>query len=272
MDFSMRNKSTIKHIVITGSTRGIGFGLADMFLQRGCSVTVSGRSQAAVDKAVSSLSTKYDPASMHGQACDVCQPEQVKRLWDAAITHFGKVDIWINNAGISVAQLPVWKLSPELVKSILDTNILGVFHGSKVAVEGMLAQGSGSLYNMEGFGSDGRKRNGMTIYGTTKQALAYFTDCLVNETRDTPLIIGAIRPGMVITDLITSRYAGKPEEWERAKVIINKIAERVDVVTPWIADQILANQKTGQRIVFMSSGRMIKRMVSMLFKKRSVVD
>lgn len=268
----MGNNSTKRQIVITGSTRGIGYGLADMFLERGCSVTVSGRSQSVVDKAVTDLAAKHDPDAILGQACDVCQPEQVQRLWEAALTQFGKVDIWINNAGISAAQLPVWKLSPELVKNILDTNILGVFHGSKVAVEGMLKQGSGSLYNMEGFGSDGRKRNGMTIYGTTKQALSYFTDCLVNETRDTPLIVGAIRPGMVITDLITSRYVGKPEEWERAKAIFNKIAERVEVVTPWIADQVLANRKTGQRIVYMSSGRMTKRMLSMLFKKRSVVD
>lgn len=268
----MQTNPNKRHIVITGSTRGIGFGLADMFLERGCSVTVSGRSQSAVDEAVSSLAEKHDPVSIFGQACDVVRPEQVKLLWDASRGKFGKVDIWINNAGISAAQLPAWQLAPELVKNIIDTNILGVFHGSKYAVEGMLGQGFGSIYNMEGFGSDGRKRNGMTIYGTTKQALNYFTDCLVNETRDTPLIVGAIRPGMVITDLITSRYKGKPEEWERAKVIFNKIAERVEVVTPWIADQVLANQKTGQRIVYMSSGRMIKRMITMLFKKRSVVD
>jgi NAD(P)-dependent dehydrogenase (short-subunit alcohol dehydrogenase family) len=272
MDVNMGTNSNKRQIVITGSTRGIGFGLADIFLERGCTVTVSGRNQAAVDKSVSSLAAKHGPDAILGQACDVCQPGQVQLLWNAAFTHFGKVDIWINNAGISAPQFPVWKLSPDLVKSILDTNILGVFHGSKVAVEGMLRQGYGSLYNMEGFGSDGRKRNGMTIYGTTKQALSYFTDCLVNETRDTPLIVGAIRPGMVITDLITSRYEGKPEEWERAKVIFNKIAERVEVVTPWIADQVLANRETGQRIVYMSPGRMTKRMLSMLFKKRSVVD
>ena len=83
----------------------------------------------------------------------------------------------------------------------------------------MLDQGYGSLYNMEGLGSDGRRVEGLTLYGSTKYALRYFTDALVEEMRTTPVLVGALSPGMVITDLITGQYEDRPEDWEAAKRI-----------------------------------------------------
>ena len=85
-----------------------------------------------------------------------------------------------------------------------------MIYGSQVAIRGMLTQGFGAIYNMEGMGSDGRTHDGLALYGTTKYALKYFTDALVLETKETPLIVGALRPGMVITEMVTDQYAGQP--------------------------------------------------------------
>ncbi|HSF81207.1 MAG TPA: SDR family NAD(P)-dependent oxidoreductase, partial [Anaerolineales bacterium] len=104
----------MKHIVITGSTRGIGYGLAEAFLERGCAVTVSGRMQAGVEAALAALGGKYGTEPLYGLACDVRQPEQVQVLWDGAQKHFGQVDIWINNAGLSSQQGKAWLVSPEV--------------------------------------------------------------------------------------------------------------------------------------------------------------
>ena len=82
-----------KIIVITGSTRGIGYGLAENFLQLGCSVTVSGRSRESTEQAVSKLTDKYDKMRVFGFPCDVTVPEQVTALWEATQAHYGKVDI-----------------------------------------------------------------------------------------------------------------------------------------------------------------------------------
>ncbi|HSF82061.1 MAG TPA: SDR family oxidoreductase, partial [Anaerolineales bacterium] len=202
--------------------------------------------------------------------CDVRQPEQVQVLWDGAQKHFGQVDIWINNAGLSSQQGKAWLVSPEVARQVVETNLLGVIHGSRVAVAGMLAQGYGSLYNMEGMGSDGRMHDGLTLYGTTKYALRYFTDSLVKETAGTGLVIGALRPGMVVTDLITRQYEGRPEDWERARRIFNLIAERVEVVAPWLAEQILANRKHGRRLRYMSTWKMLTRLLALPFRKRDV--
>lgn len=261
---------TTKHIVITGSTRGIGHGLADAFLARGCSVTVSGRGQDAVDSAVAGLKSKYEAERIFGQACDVTVPEQVQALWDQSVKQFGKVDIWINNAGVSGDQGLVWELSAKNAEPPITTNILGSIHGAQVAMRGMLAQRFGALYNMEGMGSDGRKHAGLTLYGTSKYALHYLTESMALEAKETPIIIGSLRPGMVITDLITERYKDRPEEWERAKKIFNIIADTVENVTPWLADAVLANQKNGAILSYSSGLKMMWRFASQPFVKRDI--
>jgi len=260
----------MKHIVITGSTRGIGHGLAEAFLTRGCSVTVSGRSDETVRKTVTGLRSKYDADQVIGLACDVTLPDQVQALWDYSTSKFGKVDIWINNAGLSGEQGLVWELSAEDAKIPIRTNILGTIYGAQVSMHGMLSQGFGAIYNMEGMGSDGRKHTGLTLYGTSKYAVHYFTEGLALEAKNTPVIVGALRPGMVITDMIVSRYENRPEEWERAKKIFNIIADTVENVSPWLVDKILANQKKGAILAYSSSLKLLWRLASQPLIKRDL--
>jgi NAD(P)-dependent dehydrogenase (short-subunit alcohol dehydrogenase family) len=263
----------MKHIVITGSTRGIGYGLADAFLSLGCRVAISGRGQLAVDEAVVTLTAKYDADYVYGYPCDVTVFEQVQALWDAAHTRLDHIDIWINNAGIAHIPMPVRLLSPETMQAVIDTNILGTMYGSQVALGGMLSQGSGQIYNMEGYGSDGRIRSGMALalYGASKHALHYFNRALAQETKDTPILVGWLRPGMVATEMLSSQYAGRPEEWERAKRIFNIIAEPVDVVAPWLAKRILANTKNGMQIQYGSGLSLMLRFLLAPFVKRDVL-
>jgi NAD(P)-dependent dehydrogenase (short-subunit alcohol dehydrogenase family) len=187
----------MKHIVITGSTRGIGYGLAQAFLELGCSVTVSGRIQAAVDQAVSKLSQSYQAHRVFGLTCDVRLPDQIQALWDQSLDRFGKIDIWVNNAGYSGPQQVAWEMPAETISEVIETNLLGTIYGSTVAVREMIAQGFGAVYIMEGMGSDGRMHEGLTYYGTSKYALRYFTKGLIKETNGTPLVVGSLRPGMV---------------------------------------------------------------------------
>ena len=259
-----------KHIVITGSTRGIGFGLAGALLDSGCSVTVSGRGQEAVDKAVAGLKSRFDAGQILGLACDVIDPKQVQKLWDVSIERFGKVDIWINNAGVSGEQGLLWELPAETADAPVTTNILGTIYGSQTAMRGMLSQGYGAIYNMEGMGSDGRKHPGLTLYGTSKYAIHYLTESLAMEAKDTPVIIGALRPGMVITDMIVDRYTGRSEEWERAKKIFNIIADSVGNVAPWLAGATLANRKNGAILAYSSTWKLLWRFISQPLVKRDL--
>jgi len=260
----------VKVVVITGSSRGIGFGLSKAFLERDCAVVVGGSTNQSTLSAFNQLSGKFNPDRILGFPCDVRKFEQVQALWNGAVSRFGKVDIWINNAGLSGPTRKLWQQNPETAETVVETNLLGVIYGVQVAIQGMLEQGSGCIYNMEGMGSDGRMHDGLALYGMTKYGLKYLDDALVKETMGTPIVVGAIRPGMVVTDLILSQYRDHPTEWKRVKRIFNVIAERVEVVTPWLADQILANQKTGIRINFSSSWKLLYRFITLPFSKRDV--
>jgi NAD(P)-dependent dehydrogenase (short-subunit alcohol dehydrogenase family) len=263
----------MKVVVITGSTRGIGYGLADSFLSLGCSVVVSGRTQAAVNQAVSQLGTKYDHALVFGAPCDITVQEQVQELWNTAKNHYGKVDIWINNAGIAHPQIESWQYPPDLVHQVVNTNIIGTINGSSVAMREMLGQGFGSIYNIEGYGSNGRSMTmGLSLYGLTKAGLRFFNDTFMKEAEKTPVIIGAIQPGMVYTDMIKGQYRDSPKEFERVKGIFNIIAERPETVTPWIAKRILANDKNGVRIAYGSSLKIFGRFLTARFRPRQVVE
>ena len=260
----------MKIVVITGSTRGIGYGLADSFLDLDCAVTISGRTQEAVDKAVAELATRHPVERIGGCHCDVTDVEQVQGLWNATKARFSKVDIWVNNAGLGHAQVSFWEIPTERLETVVKTNVLGTMYGSKVALLGMLEQGFGALYNVEGLGSGGPKVEGTSVYATSKAGLRYFDEMLAQELSDTSVIVGSLNPGMVVTELVTSPYDGKPEEWERAKRIFNVIADRVETVTPWLAKQMLDNDRNGARISWTSPWKVGLRFVTSPFRKRDL--
>lgn len=269
-DFVQGGSMNNKIVVITGSTRGIGYGLADAFLAQGCSVIVSGRAQESVDQARAELSKRHEPAKITGLACDVSRFQQVQALWDFAVSRFEKVDIWVNNAGQGQGQTPLWELDSQIIESLIDANCKGALFGCKVAVSGMLKQGSGAIYNMEGFGSDGRKMKGLTLYGSSKRALAYITDSLALELKGTGVIVGGLRPGMVATELITKPYEGNPEKWKKVERLFNIVSDRVETVTPWLVRKMLANKKNGVRFKWFSGAKAARRFLAAPFVKRKI--
>ena len=257
-------------IVVTGSTRGIGYGLAHEFLQRGCQVVVSGRGQAAVDKAVSELAAKHGAERVKGFACDVTDAAQVQGLWDAAKENFGRVDVWVNNAGISNPYVPFWEVTPETLAQVVNVNLTGAMYGCQVAMRGMLAQGDGHIYIMEGFGSDGRTGEGLGVYGSSKAGLRYFLKAMLVDAKGRSVKIGALSPGMVVTDLWDELYEGQPERFEKAKKIVNILGDKVETVTPWLAEQVLANNKNGASFKWLTTPTAIGRFLKLPFKKRDL--
>ena len=260
----------MKTIVITGSTRGIGFGLAAEFLKRECNVVVNGRSQDAVDQAVKVLARRCPSERVQGQSGDMTNYHDVQQLWDNARSHFGSIDIWINNAGVAHPNLEFWKLRPAEIAPPVNINLIGLMYGCHVVINGMLAQGHGFIYNMYGAGSTGRIHFGLSVYGTTKRAVAYFTAALVKELQGQPVKIGSLSPGMVVTDLVSEQFADRPEEFAKAKQAFNLLGERVENVTPHLVEQILANDKSGANLRHMSALTMMMRMISGTLRKRDL--
>ena len=260
----------MKSIVITGSTKGIGYGLAEEFLKRGHNVVVSGRNQERLDKAVGELAMKHN--NVAGCLCDVTKYEDNEKLFAFAKEKFGRVDIWINNAGVAHPMTNVWELPLEVIQDSVNANVYGSIYGSRVAIQGMLEQeGGGWIYNLEGFGSSGRTMAGLSAYEMTKAAAAFFGKSLAKEVKDTSVKVATIQPGMVITDMVTGQYK-TAEELEKVKPIFNIIANRLSDVVPWIAEQMLANEKNGALLQFQPRWKLLLRFATAPFFKRNVFD
>ena len=262
-----------KRIVITGSTRGIGKGLAAEFLRRGHRVVVSGRSQASVDRALVQLQTDLTPGErLLGVPCRVDAYEEVQNLWAKAAAAYGGVDVWINNAGISNTRAMIGELDPKEIETVNRSNLLGTMFGAKVALEGMSRQASGGhIYNFEGLGSNGRAMPGLSLYGATKYAITYFTKCLIKETRGTAVKVGYLSPGIVLTHLSMEGSENMPaERLEYTKRIFNILADRVETVTPWLVEKVLADDKHGSRIAWLTPRKAAWRFATSRFKKRDL--
>ena len=259
-----------KRIVITGSTRGIGNGLAREFLKRGCRMAISGRSASGVEAVAAELAQYYGESRVCGAACDITDPVQLQGLWDCAAEAFGGVDVWVNNAGISIERRPLWEQRDDDLAALVNTNLTGALLASKTAIANMVRQGHGQVWNTEGFGSDGATQPGMAAYGSTKRAVRYLQRALRKDTADTPVQVCTVSPGIVVTDLLTGDYDVTSEEFERAKRIFNILADDVHTVTPWLADHMLAADKSGARVVWLTRRKAFARFMTAPFRRRDL--
>lgn len=262
----------MKSIVITGSTRGIGYALAKTFLDRDCRVVINGRSEESTQEALDSLAKLFTSDRLAGVAADVSNYDSVKHIWEQGLKTFGNIDIWINNAGISHEQAPPWQIPVNELQSVIQTNILGELFGTRVAIQGFLNQGFGALYNVEGMGADGKTHGvkGLSVYGMTKAGLHYFNRCLKGEVEHPHIITGALQPGMVLTDMIMDRYRDRTEDWESDKRILSMIASPVEDVTAWMVDKILENKKNGVYFKYSNTWRILRRMVLSFFDRNNL--
>ena len=265
----------MKNVVITGSTKGIGYGYAVEFAKRGCNVCITGRNDGDLNSALEALRNQFKGAvRVIGYACDVAKADRVQAVWDGAHRDFGSIDIWINNAGFARSGVTLLQLTPAEIKTMIDSNVIGTINGSQTALRGMAAQGHGHIYNTLGGGHDGRVVPGMIGYSTTKRAVRYFTDSLIDELKDSVVKVGKISPGVNISEgMIREVTALSPAERKRMLWPLNILGDYVETTTPWLVERILedvAAGRSGTHIAWMTTGKLLGRILSAPFKKRDL--
>ncbi|MCB1729258.1 MAG: SDR family oxidoreductase [Halieaceae bacterium] len=260
----------MKTVVVTGSTRGIGRGLAENFLARECRVVISGRSQPSVDAVVAELGDRHGADKVAGLACEISDGKQLQALWDTAAQRFARVDVWINNAGVSAPRRNLAETDELDIQRVVDINLRGLLLANRVALRGMQGQGGGQIWNMEGFGSGGQVQPGMCVYGATKRAVNYINKALQKEVKGTGVQVCTLSPGIVVTDLLVGDYDTSSAEWEKSKKIFNILGDRVETVTPYLVDGVLKADRSGAKVVWLTTGKAFRRFMTAGFNKRDL--
>lgn len=265
-----------KVAVIAGGTRGIGQGLAKAFADMHVNVMITGQSEKSVNNALQILNASNLQTPIHGKICDIRRLDDIQAVWDKTIEQFGRVDYWITCAGI--IQSPSEKqglkrlvdMRGKGLKDVIDVNLTGAMNCASVVVPAMEKQGNGSFYLFEGFGSDGTIRTGFAAYGASKVAIQYLTKALAQENSQakSPVNIGSLAPGIVITDLLKKSYTPDSAEWKKDKVIYDILADEVTPVAEFLAKEVTKNETNGRTITWLTPAKAAARFLTAPFHRR----
>ena len=183
--------------VVTGGTRGIGLAIARALAEDGASVVVSGRDAGRLDSAVKELESLGAPAL--GVAADQSKRDDCDRLVDAAKERFGRIDVLVNNAGITRDQLLV-RMKDDDWDQVLDTNLRGVFLMTRAVAKSMMRQKSGRIINIAS--TAGAMGNpGQVNYSAAKAGVIGFTKAAARELAHWNILVNAVAPGLIETDM-----------------------------------------------------------------------
>lgn len=262
----------MKTVVITGSARGLGFEMAKVFKKNNVNVVISDLSMDKIEKASLELEKIRSSSKVGKCVCDVTKDKDIINLIEYTKNEFGNIDIWINNAGVNQPDKAVWELSSEEIELVFDVDLKGTVMCSKLVMEEMSKNHSGAIYNVEGYGSNDAMMLGLSIYGTSKRAITYFTSALAKESkeRNTGVLVGKLSPGIMITDFIVNALGDKEriELPEKTKKVYNILGDYPDVVAKFLVDNMLKNIKNDVRIEWLTSGKAAWRFMTAGFNKR----
>jgi short-subunit dehydrogenase len=184
-------------VVITGASSGIGLVTARMAAARGARVVVAARSEEALSQLVSEIKGAGGEAAY--VVADVADEDDVRRIAETAVQHFGGFDTWVNNAGVSIyGKMMEVKVKDQ--RRLFETNFWGTVYGSYVAAEHLKRRGGGALINIGSTLSD-RAIPIQGIYSASKHAVKGFTDALRMEleAEGVPISVTLIKPAAIDT-------------------------------------------------------------------------
>jgi len=220
-----------KVAIITGVTRGIGRALLDALVQRGVRVVACARDEKRIaDLAASARFLGKDAIFVEG---DVRETQTAATLVAQAEENFGGVDLVVNNAGLINGPGNVEDLSTEQWRDVLDVNLMGAVFLCRAAVPSLRARGGGVILNMSSYwGHVGEAAFGP--YCASKFAVEGLSQTLAAETKRDNIIVVAVRPGMVVTDMLDVATRGHAQGHKPAEQCAHQLVEVVENLT--IAD------------------------------------
>jgi NADP-dependent 3-hydroxy acid dehydrogenase YdfG len=215
-----------KIIVITGASQGFGKALAKALKQENAQVVISGHDKKNLEATAKELSVDHFLA-------DVTSFDNVKKLGEYAIEKYGKIDFWINNAGIQIAPSFVEEVNIEKLHYLFDVNFFGYFYGCQIALSQMKKQKSGVIININSTaGLDGKPE--ISAYVSSKFAIKGLTESIRREVEDLDIKILGIFPGGMQTDIYKEKYPNDLKEYMEVETVVEKVITNLKSENPEI--------------------------------------
>ena len=215
-----------KSVIVTGSTSGIGLGIARAFAAQGCNVMLNGFGDSnEIEKLRAAIALEHKVTVLYSSA-DMSRAAEIAAMIDQTRRRFGAVDVLVNNAGIQHVA-PIEEFPPEKWDQILAINLTSVFHGIRAVLPGMKQKKWGRIINIasaHGLVASPFK----SAYVAAKHGVVGMTKTVALETAGTGITCNAVCPGFVLTPLVETQIQDRAKEHgiSREDAIRNVILER----------------------------------------------
>ncbi len=215
-----------KTVVITGGSKGIGKALAKLFVDKGYQVVISAKETSELKEAAEEIGATAIIA-------DVRKEEDIENLLNESVEKFGRVDIWINNAGVMRKFSKSERIDMKKAYELFDTNVFGYIFGCRVAGRKMREQGSGIIVNvLSSAALDATRGENIKMYAASKWAARGFTDAFRNENKDSGIIVIAAYPGGTQTHLYEGDIPKNFDQYMSAEYVAEKIIANLEKEKP----------------------------------------
>ncbi|HKB26677.1 MAG TPA: SDR family NAD(P)-dependent oxidoreductase [Methylomirabilota bacterium] len=218
-----------KTALVTGAARGIGLAISTRLVREGARVALVDLDRAGVEAAA-----KPFGGQALALAADVTKTDDVERAVRTVTERWGRLDIAVNNAGITGGSKLTWEITDEEWHRVLAVDLTAVFLVSRAAVRVMLGQGSGRIVNIASIaGKDGNPT--LVPYSTAKAGVIGLTKALAKEVATRGILVNAIAPAMIETDMVR-QMSKETVDMLRAKIPMGRIGrpEEVAALVAWL--------------------------------------
>jgi NAD(P)-dependent dehydrogenase (short-subunit alcohol dehydrogenase family) len=220
--------------VITGGARGLGYAIAERALRSGASVALWDVDAARLAQAEADLSIL---GSVTTATLDLTDEKSVCAATDATVARWGKIDILINNAGITGGNGVTWELEPSVWRRVIDVNLVGPYLTSRAIVPVMLEGGYGRIINLASVaGKEGNPN--ASHYSASKAGLIGLTKSLGKELATRGILVNCVTPAAAATDLF-DQMSQEHIQFMRSKIPMNRFIEPQEVAAMvcWLASE-----------------------------------
>jgi NAD(P)-dependent dehydrogenase (short-subunit alcohol dehydrogenase family) len=220
--------------VITGGARGIGYAVAERMLRSGAAVSLWDIDEAKLKSACVQLAALGEVATC---SLDLTADSGVQEAAQATLARFGKIDILINNAGITGGNAPTWELDPKAWRRVIEVNLVAPYLTSRAIVPGMRERGYGRIVNIASVaGKEGNPN--ASHYSASKAGLIGLTKSLAKELATQGILVNCVTPAVAKTDLF-SQMTQQHIDYMLAKIPMNRFVEPSEIAATvcWLASE-----------------------------------